>query len=315
MELRDLRFFEAVAEARHLGHAAERVHRSQPALSMCISRLEEELGAPLFDRVGRRLVLTQVGAALLARARALRLTMDDTEREVRDLTTGVSGHVRLGASATATDFLLPELMRVLTQEAPAVTMQLVVRMNDALCVALRAGELDLALCPPTAETKPDLDLIRIASDPVVVVASHSHPLFARKAIRMVDLCDYKWILPAESAESRAWLNGAFVRRGLPAPVPQVESNSISSTPRLISRTQLLSFVSRHNLTVEPMASELREIPLRAVTMDRPLAVLWRAKGYLPPVARRVRSLLEKLGRQQTITGGRRLAKRRHTTRG
>ena len=76
LDLRDLRYFETIAELGHLGQAAKRVHRTQPALTSCVRRLEAAFGTPLFERVGRGIRLTPAGALLLARAQRLRLAAD-----------------------------------------------------------------------------------------------------------------------------------------------------------------------------------------------------------------------------------------------
>ncbi len=91
LDLRDLRYFETIAELGHLGQAAKRVHRTQPALTSCVRRLEAAFGTPLFERVGRGIRLTPAGALLLARAQRLRLAADETAREMEEVARGVTG--------------------------------------------------------------------------------------------------------------------------------------------------------------------------------------------------------------------------------
>src|SRR4029453_10557953 len=96
LDLRDLRYFEAIAELGHLGRAAEQLHLTQPALTRCIRRLEETFGTELFQRVGRGIELTSAGEALLARARRLHVAADETAREMVEFAGGDSGPVQLG---------------------------------------------------------------------------------------------------------------------------------------------------------------------------------------------------------------------------
>ena len=107
MDLRDLAFFEVIAETGHLGRASEKLGRTQPALTKCIQRLEASVGAELFARSGRGLVLTQVGDVLLSRARLMRTAMDEAIREVSEFAAGTAGHVRIGTGATMAEYLLP----------------------------------------------------------------------------------------------------------------------------------------------------------------------------------------------------------------
>lgn len=107
LHLRDLRFFEIVADLGHLGRAAEQLGRTQPALSKCIQRLELTVGGALFERAGRGIRLTPLGDVLLARARMLRNASQEALREVRDFNEGHAGHVRIGSGPVAADHLLP----------------------------------------------------------------------------------------------------------------------------------------------------------------------------------------------------------------
>ena len=108
MELRDLRYFETIANLEHVGRASEQLHRTQPALTSCVRRLEEECGAPLFEKSGRGIRLTAAGKVLLKWSQRLRFAVADAKREIGDIGRGMSGHVRLGIVPTAAQFLLPD---------------------------------------------------------------------------------------------------------------------------------------------------------------------------------------------------------------
>lgn len=299
MDLRDLRYFELVAEIGHIGQAADVVHRTQPAVTKCIQRLEAELDAKLFERRGRRLRLTPIGDILLARARQLRQSMEDTKREVRDAASGAAGHVRLGVSATAAEFLLPSLTTVLLQKFPDITLEIELEMNDFLAGALMQRTLDLVVGPVT-QSEPGLLFQQIVQDYVVVVASRAHPLFHQASVQVADLQAYRWVLPSKSAATRNWLEHAFESRGLAKPVAQIESNSISLTPRLVSGTTLLSFITRRNLDMEVLGKTVREVKLTETTMPRDFGVLSRADGYLSPAAESVRQILQQQGKSMFL---------------
>src|SRR5690349_5614309 len=123
LDLRDLRYFEVIAETGHLGRAAKKLFRTQPALTGCVRRLEESLGTALFERVGRGIRLTAAGEALLFRARSLRVASEDAVREIGDLGRGLAGMIRVGAVPTVARFLLPPVTRELLKEAPGVTIK------------------------------------------------------------------------------------------------------------------------------------------------------------------------------------------------
>ena len=291
LDLRDLRYFEAIAQTGHVGRAAKLVFRSQPALTGAIRRLEESLGTALFSRAGRGIRLTAAGEALLARARALRIASEDAVREIGDLGKGLAGQVRIGAVPTAARFLLPRVCGEFLRQAPGVTLKTVIAHNDALRTALKAGELDVVVSF-SAQADPDIASHEILADEVVVVAARGHPVFRRRA-RMKDLLDYGWILAGPAVATRQWLDHAFMTHGLPTPTVQVETNLILLLPPLIEQSNLLSFVSRRHVG---RGTRLKEIRLRETTMKRRFAVRYRRDAYLSPAARRFVELLRTRGK-------------------
>ena len=118
MDLRDLRYFEVIAELKHVGRAALRLHRSQPALTSSVRRLEQSCGRPLLQRSGRGIRLTQAGEVMLRWAQRTRFDIEGARREIADIGMGLSGQVRIGIVPTAAQFLLPAAVRRLMAEAP-----------------------------------------------------------------------------------------------------------------------------------------------------------------------------------------------------
>lgn len=292
MDLRDLRYFEGIAELQHMGRASQRLHRSQPALTASVRRLETECGAPLFERAGRGIRLTAAGRVMLKWAQRLRSDEEDARREVEALAQGLSGHVRIGIVPTAAQFLLPPVARRLLSEAPGVTLRTVVGLVDVLRPLLRAGELDLLI---GTESPPEesFSTRALMADEIVVAASTSHELFRQRSVSMADLTRYAWVMQPPGAPTRDWLDRAFDRKRLPRPRVQVESTMLLMLPSLIEQTGLLSFISRHHLH---RGSRLQEIALKETTMKRRLTVTFRERAYLPPAAGRLIELLQQQAR-------------------
>ena len=290
LDLRDLRYFETIAELGHVGRAAKKLYRTQPALTGAVRRLEEILGTTLFERAGRGIRLTAAGEALLVRARSLRIASEDAVREVADLGQGLAGLIRIGTVPTVARFLLPPLCRELLKEAPAVTFRTFIGHNDVLRTALKAGELDVVV---SFSSRADADIAShvIFEDECVVVASRHHAIH-RKRARMKDLLGYPWVLAGPTVATRQWLDQAFHARGLPGPTVQIETNLILLLPPLIEQNHLLSFVSRRHLT---RGSPLKEVAVRETTMRREFAVTYRGDSYLSPAAKRCVDLLRTRG--------------------
>ncbi len=285
MDLRDLRYFETIAELQHLGRASARLHRTQPALTSCVRRLEQDCGTALFERAGRGIRLTAAGRVLLKWAQRLRFDVEDAQREIGAMGQGLAGHIRIGIVPTAAQFVLPSVARRLLHEAPEVTLRTVVGLVDSLKPLLHAGEIDMMVATEGPAEAGYVSRL-LAEDAIVVAASANHELF-RGRPTLKDLTAYRWALQPPGAPTRDWLDHAFDRKRLPRPRVQVETTMLLMLPTLIEQTGLLSFISRHHLGERPGKSGLKEVPIRETTMHRRLVVTYRDKSYLSPAASRL----------------------------
>lgn len=296
LDLRDLRYFEAIAEAGHLGRAAAKLHRSQPALTSCVRRLEAAVGTALFERVGRGIRLTAAGEALARRALALRLAADDAVREIGEVGAGLAGTVRIGVLPTLARFLMPPLCRVFLSDAPGVRIQTLIAQNDVLAERLESGEADFILTTVSRASE-EYESHRVLEDEAVVIASRNHPVLRKRKAKLEDLLAYPWVLAPPSVGTRQWLDKVFETRGLPLPAVQIETNLILMMPTLIRETDLLTFTSRRHTARQGGDSDLREVPLAETTMRRRFAVVYRRSGYLSPAAMKLIALMRSRGRE------------------
>jgi DNA-binding transcriptional LysR family regulator len=285
MDLRDLRYFETIADLQHVGRASAKLNRTQPALSSSIRRLEEDCGAALFERAGRGIRLTEAGKVLLKWAQRMRFDVEDAKREVASIGKGLAGHVRIGIVPTAAQFLLPTVARQLIHEAPEVTLSTVVGLIDTLKPQLQSGQLDMMVGTGVSDES-GFDSRVLAEDSVVVAAVANHELLKGQPT-LKDLTRYRWALQPPGAPTRDWLDHTFDRKRLPRPRVQVETTMLLVLPALIAQTGLLSFVSRQHLTTAFAESGLKEVPVKEAVMRRRLVLSYRANSFLSPAASRV----------------------------
>ncbi|HUD33233.1 MAG TPA: LysR family transcriptional regulator [Variovorax sp.] len=299
MDLRDLQYFEVIAELEHMGRASERLHRTQPALTSCVGRLEAACGAALFEKSGRGIRLTAAGHALLKWAQRTRFDIESARREIGDIGRGLSGLLKVGIVPTAAQFLLPPAARDLIHEAPGVTLRTTVALVDVLKPLLRAGEIDLMV---GTEGTPEAGFVShyLAEDLIVVAAAETHEVFGLPEPRLDDLARYRWVLQPAGAPTRDWLDQTFDRQHLPRPVVQVESTMLIMLPELIGETGLLSFISRLHLQAGRSGAVLREVPIEGIAMRRRMVVTHRDNGYVPPAARRLIELLARHATSQAV---------------
>lgn len=201
MELRHLRYFVAVAEERHFGRAAARLHMAQPPLSQQIQQLEAELGVTLLHRTTRKVDLTDAGAVYLERARAVLAAVDAAGAEARRVADGLQGRLVVGCVGSATYSLLPAFARALREALPAVDFVFRGEMlaPDQL-ESLLARRIDLALLRPPVED----EAVRVSAvrrDRLIVALPEDHRLARRKRLKIADLREEDLIVHASRGRS------------------------------------------------------------------------------------------------------------------
>ncbi len=293
MDTRDLRYFIAAAETGHLHQAAERIGRSQPALSKCIRRLETELRARLFEPSGRGIRLTAVGAALLERARPLVQGIQDTVRDIAELAEGAAGHVRLGSGTTAAEWLLPDLFRELLSHSPGLTFEVTTGLGGVLRQGLRERRFDLVITPLLDIDGADFDVMAIAGDELVIGMRSGHPL-DRFDTQPADLAPFGWLLPPDSLPSTGWLIQTLHAAGLSKPRIQVEADTVNVLRRVVTETDLLTFLSRRDLAYGG-GTRLRALELPGLAMRRDMGALSLRGHHRAPAAERVLQTLRQIG--------------------
>src|SRR6478735_3272057 len=186
MELRQLRYFLVVADELHFGRAAERLHITQPPLTVAVRRLERELGVQLFDRTTRRVTLTAAGQAFRERIQAAVADLDDAAGDVADVAAGKSGKIRVGFVSSASYTTVPEAIRAFRQQRPRIDLVLHPLTSGEQIEQLLAGNLDLGLIRDPGDV-PGLNLELLSAEDLVVVLPETHRLAAAKEVLPEDL--------------------------------------------------------------------------------------------------------------------------------
>jgi DNA-binding transcriptional LysR family regulator len=198
-ELRQLRYFIAVAEELNFSRAARRLNMAQPPLSVAIRQLEQEIGTSLFLRSSREVKLTEAGAAFLAGARRTLAEADAAVVDARRAANGELGRLRLGYSWSARFETLPVLGRAFTSRRPDVELLAEEMWNVRMPAALRSRTIDVAvsLCPDIAG---ELAYVPIRTEPVVALLASTHPLATESGIGLDELGDESFLFfPRELA--------------------------------------------------------------------------------------------------------------------
>jgi len=209
MDISALQAFIAVAESGSFSRAAERIFLTQPAISKRIAALEQDIGARLFDRVGRKIHLTPAGEALLLRTRAVLSELEDIKRDITNLSGTIAGELSVATSHHIGLHRLPGPLKRFHETYTQVRLNLHFMDSEKACNAVARGELELAVVtlPPSAE--PPLRVEKIWDDPLDIVVSRNHPLAQVKRVQAAMLLDYPAILPGLGTYTREIILNSF----------------------------------------------------------------------------------------------------------
>jgi LysR family hydrogen peroxide-inducible transcriptional activator len=186
MEFHQLRYVCAIAETGSFSRAAERCQVAQPSLSQQVLKLEEDLGAKLFDRLGRSVRLTEAGRAFLPHARSILGQMETARSSVADKCADVRGSVSVGVIPTIAPYLMPRYTAAFAKKYPEAKLRIVEETTPILVESLRDLSIDLAILALPLRHK-DLELFPFRTEPLFAVLPKDHPRAATESLALKDL--------------------------------------------------------------------------------------------------------------------------------
>jgi DNA-binding transcriptional LysR family regulator len=270
-----LRYFVAAATHEHLGRAAEELDLSQPALSRSIQKLEEELGLPLFDRVGRGVRLNEAGKILLRRVDRAQAEFEDALRELQDY--GGTKIVSVGYFATFGVRLVPELVRGFSALEPNLQFKLFEAPSPLLAKQLLAGEVDL--CISTELKDSALEWRPLFKEELFALVPIGHRLAARKSIELMDLADEPFVALRAGHGLRVVLDDLCQQAGF-KPNIRFEGYEVGSLRGLVASGFGVTLAPKRSVS----AATHIDVPISSPPCYRTIGVSWRKERWLPPKA-------------------------------
>jgi DNA-binding transcriptional LysR family regulator len=272
-ELRLLRYFVAVAEERHFGRAARRLHMAQPPLSQQIRKLERELGAELIDRSCRPIALTEAGRALLAEAQLCLVHAERAFAAARRVAAGQLGQVRIGAMQAAVSGVLSHVIREHRRSHPHVALEVVDLGTLEQMRQLAEHRLDVGLLRgPIDDTA--LAVETLLDDPLMVALADDHRLAGEARIEPASLAEQPVLLWSRAAAPTVYADVVelFRLHGIEPPVVD-ESPRIESILALVAAGLGVAFLPTSFLNLGRRG--VRFVPLTGPVPVRPLVLAWR----------------------------------------
>ncbi|MDT4895326.1 MAG: hypothetical protein QOH25_403 [Acidobacteriota bacterium] len=292
MEIRQLRAFTAIAETGTFTAGAQRVHITQAAVSMQIRQLEIELGAPLFVRAPRRVILTEAGEALLERARRILREHDVAVAEIAELAGAERGRLRVGsASAMVSADPLPQILKELRERHPRAEVTIVSGTSDALVRQILAGELDMAFVSLPVEAR-GIQTEGLSRDELVAIVSPRHRLAKQKVISVFTLAGEKLILGERGGNTRRLIDELFAEAGV-QPVVAMELSRLAAIKRMVEEEMGIGIIPLRSAREE--ISEGRLVPwwIEGAQINWELGLAKLAGDYDSPIGQTFLSLCKK----------------------
>ena len=286
--LRQMRVFAAVARHLSFTRAAQELHLTQPAVSQQVSLLEEEVGMPLFEQLGRKIRLAPAGMELLRYATQVTELLreaGETLAAMRGLKRGV---LKLGAVSTA-KYFAPTLLSAFTPAYPEVTIKFTVANREEIVKLLGANELDLVIMgrPPR---ELDTTAEPFARHPFVIIASPEHPLTRRRHIPLKSLTRESFIIREQGSGTRASMEHVFRERAVPFRAT-MEVSSNETIKQAVMAGMGLSFISSHTIGLEAEAGKLAILDVAGLPVVRDWYVIHLREKILSPIASAFRGYL------------------------
>ncbi|MBW4052083.1 MAG: LysR family transcriptional regulator [Proteobacteria bacterium] len=286
--IRQMRVFAAVARNLSFTRAAQELHLTQPAVSQQVSLLEEEVGMPLFEQIGRKIRLAPAGMELLRYATQITELLREAGETLAAMQGLKRGELKLGAVSTA-KYFAPTLLSAFAPAYPEVTIKFTVANREEIVNLLGANELDLVIMgrPPR---ELDTTAEPFARHPFVIIASPDHPLAGRRRIPLKSLARENFIIREHGSGTRASMEHVFRERAVPFRA-SMEVSSNETIKQAVMAGMGISFISSHTIGLETQTQRLAVLDIAGLPIVRDWYVIHLREKILSPIAAAFRGYL------------------------
>src|SRR6266576_3825419 len=277
--LRQLRTFKTVADLKSFSLAAQHLRLSQPSVSYQVKELEEALGLPLLDRLGKRVRMTEAGSVLYAYARRTLDVLDEAALALEEMRGIKRGNLRVGASTTVGIYLLPAALGAFKKLHPGLVISLEIGTRARVQEQVLRNELDLAVVGPALQD-PELAIMPFLSDELGVIAPAGHPLTGKRGLSLKDLETQPFVMREAASGSRWSLEKAARKAGARLMVA-MELGSNGAIKHAVESGLGLAVISRYACALEFSSGRLVELDVRGFPIRRDWHIVYLRKRKLP----------------------------------
>ena len=282
MEIRQLRAFVAIAESGTFTAGALRVHVTQAAISMQIRQLENEIGAKVFVRAPRHVILTEAGEQLLRRARHILREHDAALDEIAELAGAERGRLRIGsASAMVLTEQLPSILKELRKQHPAAEISVTSGTSEVLVDQILAGEVDIAFVSLPVDVR-GIKTERLSEDQLVAIASPRHKLAKQRTISAFTLAGERLILGERGGNTRRLIDQFFAQAGVTLRVA-MELSRQQAIKRMVEEDMGVGIVPLQSVKDEVDKGKLVRWWIEGAEINWELGIAQLSNGYDSPI--------------------------------
>ncbi len=291
MELRQLQIFRALAEELHFTRAAARVNCVQSNVTTQIRSLEEELGTPLFDRLAKRVVLTDAGRRFLPYAEKVLSTLDEAH-SVMAQDSVPAGPLSVGAPESVLTYRLPGILSEFRKLYPKVSLTFRPYSDEKLVHSLEVGKFDLAVWMVDEVESIRLKSVRLRNEEILLFASPEHPLVAKSKVEPRDLSGQTLLLTEAGCGYRKKLDQVLALQGI-RPGNITEFSSVEAIRECVSMGMGLGLLPEVVIAEELARKRVVALPWAGPDMVITTYVVWHKDKWISPALSAFVSLLEK----------------------
>jgi DNA-binding transcriptional LysR family regulator len=283
--VRQLQVFVAAAKSLSFARAAEHLHLTPAAVSFQIKQLESISGFPLFERIGKKVALSEPGRALLGYAEVVMTALKDADQTMMALKSGEAGRAAVGLVSTA-KYVVPHILARFQSLYPGVTIRLLDGNRREILNSLANGDVDLAIMgrPPDDF---DVEMRAFASHPTVLIAAPSNPLTKRRSIQLAELAGEAFIFREDGSGTRSLLSAFFDGAGF-QPRIAMTSSSNETIKQAVMAGMGIAGLSRHTIGLELALGLLKILPVDGWPLMRTWFVARRKRMPLMPLHNKLR---------------------------
>jgi DNA-binding transcriptional LysR family regulator len=290
MDLRQLEIIRAIAETGSFTAAGEKLHVSQSAISRQILLLEDELGEPVFHRIGRRIRITHAGESLLQLSHRVFRDVQDTVSAISDTRESLRGSVGLVGGMTVCLYVFPTLLAEVRRIHPNLDMRVTVGSTIRSVEMLRSGAGDLGLLTLPIEAS-DLESVPLLQEELLVVTYPTHPLAARKRIVTTDLDDEPFVLFETGSVTRKLVEAFFARERITPPFI-METENVEIIKAMVRCGLGISIIPWQAAAADVSTGQLFCSRIAGVSLVRQTGWLYPKMGRLPRAVTEVMRVFE-----------------------